>query len=281
MEVLNGLSFDIEDWFQVENLRTVCPREQWNTLECRVEKNTARVLDLLRHHNQRATFFVLGWIAERHPNLVKKICSDGHELASHGYGHDLICQLGPEKFRSDIKKSKETLQKIANQEVLGYRAPNFSITEKTVWAIDILKEEGFSYDSSIFPTSFHNRYGFSGLKKRTVFRYQNGLWEIPLTVYPMGKLNWPLAGGAYFRLLPYSLFSSLLRRLNRTQGIVFYLHPWELDPGQPRMKVRSSYAFRHYANLRLTEKRLSLLLRDFRFVPLKQIYQKEAGVVVS
>jgi polysaccharide deacetylase family protein (PEP-CTERM system associated) len=271
MDVLNGLSFDIEDWFQVENLKEVISCRDWDCCDLRVIQNTRKILRLLDQYQTRATFFILGWIAERCPSLVKEIDADGHEIASHGYGHELVYELTPEEFYSDIERSKKVLESITGRPVLGYRAPSFSITPKSEWALGVLKDLGFAYDSSIFPTSFHKRYGFNGVSSLP-FRFGNGLLEIPLSTYRFGGANFPLAGGGYFRLFPYGYFRHFFQRLNK-QGkpIVFYLHPWELDPGQPRLKVRLNYRLRHYVNLEKTEKRLERLLREFRFVPLSDI----------
>jgi polysaccharide deacetylase family protein (PEP-CTERM system associated) len=266
--VLNGISFDIEDWFQVENLKEVISCNDWECCELRVVQNTRKILRLLERHQTRATFFVLGWIAERCPSLVKEIADDGHEIASHGYGHELVYKLTPEEFYSDIERSKKVLESITVRPVLGYRAPSFSITPESEWAIDVLKDFGFAYDSSIFPTSFHNRYGFNGISCLP-FRFGNGLLEIPLSTYRLGGANLPLAGGGYFRLFPYSYFRHFFQRLNKQgKSIVFYLHPWELDQDQPRLKVSFNYRLRHYVNLEKTENRLEKLLKEFRFVPL-------------
>jgi len=268
MSILNGLSFDIEDWFQVENLKDAISFKQWEGCDLRVIQNTRRILSLLEKHQTRATFFVLGWIAEKCPSLIKEITAGGHEIASHGYGHELIYKLTPNEFHKDIKRSKEILESITATPILGYRAPSFSITPESKWAIDVLKDLGFTYDSSIFPTSFHNRYGFNG-SSSLPFRFGNGLFEIPLSTYRFGGANFPLAGGGYFRLFPYAYFRHFFQRLNKHgKPIVFYLHPWELDPGQPKMKVRFNYRLRHYVNLEKTEKRLEKLLKEFRFVPL-------------
>lgn len=271
MSVLNGISFDIEDWFQVENLKGVISCSEWERCDLRVVQNTKIILELLGRHQTRATFFILGWIAERCPFLVKEIVDGGHEIASHGYGHELIYQLTPENFRRDLQRSKDILEPIIQNAVTGYRAPSFSITPESEWAIDILKNLGFTYDSSIFPTSFHHRYGFNGISPLP-FRFGNGLLEIPLSTYRFGRANFPLAGGGYFRLFPYGYFRHFFQRLNK-QGkpIVFYLHPWELDPGQPKMKVRFNYRLRHYINLEKTQTRLEKLLKEFRFVPLRDL----------
>ncbi len=267
--VLNGLSFDVEDWFQVENLKEAISRDQWESCELRVVQNTRRILAILERFEARATFFVLGWVAERCPALVKEIAGSGHEIASHGYGHELVYNLTPEVFYADIRRSREILESIIAKPVYGYRAPSFSITPKSEWALGVLKNAAFLYDSSIFPTSFHNRYGFNGTS-RLPFQFRYGLTEIPLSIYHFAGADFPLAGGGYFRLFPYFYFQLFFRRMNN-QGkpIVFYLHPWELDPEQPRMKVRLNYRLRHYVNLGKTENRLEKLLKDFSFVPLR------------
>jgi len=266
--MLNGISFDIEDWFQVENLKEAISYNDWEGCDLRVVENTRKILKILERHQTLATFFVLGWIAEKCPSLIKEIAAEGHEIASHGYGHELIYKLTPETFCNDLQRSKEILESITSKRVFGYRAPSFSITPKSEWALDILKSLGFTYDSSIFPTSFHHRYGFNGVSS-SPFKFSNGLIEMPLSTYRIGGANFPLAGGGYFRLFPYSYFQRFFRRLNKqSKPIIFYLHPWELDPEQPRMKIRFNYRLRHYVNLEKTEGRLEKLLKEFRFVPL-------------
>jgi polysaccharide deacetylase family protein (PEP-CTERM system associated) len=265
MSIINGLSFDIEDWFQVENLKGAIALDQWDACDLRVVQNTRRILQLLDHQGTKATFFVLGWIAERCPSLVSEIAAGGHEIASHGHSHELVYKQTPEAFHDDISHSKAILESITGRQVLGYRAPSFSITPETPWALDILKDLGFVYDSSVFPTSFHDRYGFKG-SSRFPFRFENGLIEMPLSTVKVGKANVPVAGGGYFRLYPYSVFRHCCKRLNSDgKSVVFYLHPWELDPEQPRVDIRYQYRFRHYVNLGKTEKRLACLLNDFRF----------------
>jgi polysaccharide deacetylase family protein (PEP-CTERM system associated) len=268
----NALSFDVEDWFQVENLKPAIPRKLWDTLELRVEANTRKILALLREHHAKATFFILGWVAERCPELIRDIDRDGHEVASHGYGHHLVYSMTPADFREDVLRSKRTLENLIGKPVEGYRAPSFSITPETPWALDILKDAGFGYDSSIFPVSLHDRYGFPGASARP-FAWPNGLREIPLAVYPIGKYFLPAAGGGYFRLFPYRYFRHAFMRLNRNrQAFTFYLHPWELDAGQPRVRVPWFYRFRHYVNLDKTEGRLRRLLSDFRFTTIARAY---------
>jgi polysaccharide deacetylase family protein (PEP-CTERM system associated) len=269
----NGLSFDIEDWFQVENLRSVFPREQWAAQPLRVEASTRKILALLRANETKATFFFLGWVAERCPQLVRDVDREGHEVASHGYDHELVYNMTAESFRADIRRSKRQLEDIIGKPVWGYRAPSFSIVRESMWAIDVLKDEGFIYDSSIFPVSFHDRYGFS--ERGTLpFHWPNGLLEIPLAVYNLSKYSLPVAGGGYFRLFPYAYFKFLLRRLNAKRNpFTFYLHPWEFDPNQPRVPAPTFLRFRHYVNLHRTEKNLSRLLSDFAFERLAVVYR--------
>lgn len=267
----NAISFDIEDWFQVENLRGVVRKEDWDKYDLRVENNTRKILEILKKYEVKGTFFVLGWIAERCPSLVREIDAGGHEIASHGYGHDLIYNLTPEAFYNDIRRSKEVLEFITGKPVCGYRAPSFSITPESKWALEVLKSAGFLYDSSIFPTSFHNRYGFNG-SSSSPFCFGNGLVEMPLSTYRFCGANFPVGGGGYFRLFPYSLTQVLLRGLtNSGKAIIFYLHPWELDFHQPRMNIRLNYRFRHYINLKKTESRLEKMLKEFNFSPIKDL----------
>ncbi|KPK96508.1 MAG: polysaccharide deacetylase [Omnitrophica WOR_2 bacterium SM23_72] len=269
--MINGLSFDIEDWFQVENLRQVCPYETWEKQEIRVEKNTERLLELLQKFNQKATFFILGWIAEKKPELVKKIAALGHEIASHGYKHELVYTLTPKEFEEDLLKSKKMLEDLTGQLVIGYRAPSFSITEKSLWAIDILSQNGFKYDSSIFPTSLHDRYGLK-MSSTYTFTFENGLTEFTLSTFRLGGINLPIAGGGYFRLLPYGMLKKFLKKFNE-EGchFIFYLHPWEIDGKQPRVNIKYSYRFRHYINLDKTYAKLERLLSEFRFSPLNAL----------
>jgi len=275
--MINALSFDIEDWFQVENLKGVVSYGDWESAELRVEANTEKILALLREHKVKATFFILGWIAEKRPSLVKAIHDEGHEIASHGYAHELVYDMTREAFREDIDRSKGLLEDITGEKVRGYRAPSFSITADSLWALDILKEKGFSYDSSVFPVSFHDRYGLDGCDTKA-FRWPNGLLEVPLAVYKVGGFALPLAGGGYFRLLPYAYFKYFLGKLNRrNEPFTFYLHPWELDPDQPRVRLPLGYRFRHYVNLNLTERTLRKLIRDFDFQSIGSVYGVDAG----
>src|SRR4030043_1750010 len=200
MNILNGLSFDVEDWFHVENLKGAISFSEWDYCDLRVVENTHRILNILDQYQTKATFFILGWVAERCPSLVKEIAERGHEIASHGYSHELIYKQTPEEFHEDIRRSKDILQSITSEPILGYRAPAFSITSESDWALDILKNNGFAYDSSMFPTSFHNRYGNNSngnSNERFPFRFSNGLVEMPLSTVKLAGKNIPVGGGGY------------------------------------------------------------------------------------
>lgn len=270
-EVRHCLSFDIEEHFQVSNFASTIPRGDWERLESRVERNVYRILDLLSNRSVRATFFVLGWVAERHPQLIRRLAAAGHEVASHGYGHQLVTEQRPAVFRDDVRKAKAVLEDIIGQPVLGYRAPSFTIKSETQWALPILVEEGYVYDSSIFPV-IHDRYGMPGAVPwcHEISTTSGILWEVPPSTYGILGGRFPVAGGGYFRLVPYSLLRLMLRRVVATGNpLVMYLHPWELDPEQPRMDGPLFSRFRHYLNIEKTEPRLRALLSDFRFGPVR------------
>ncbi len=272
--MINYLSFDIEDWFQVENFKFCVSPKDWDKYELRVVENTNKILTLLSTHDTKATFFVLGWIAKNCPALVREIHRQGHEIASHGFGHELVYNQTPEEFEADVRLSKELLEGIIHTEIIGYRAPCFSITQDSLWAFDILKKVGFRYDSSVFPTSFHDRYGFEGMGNFSK-KFNNGLLEIPISTFRLSdQLQLPLGGGGYFRLFPYLYFKSLFKILNkRREKFVFYMHPWELDIGQPRVHAPFLFRVRHYVNIKSTAAKLEKLLNDFRFQPLNRIEQ--------
>ncbi|BBM84817.1 XrtA system polysaccharide deacetylase [Candidatus Uabimicrobium amorphum] len=269
----NIMSVDVEDYFHVANFANKISLHDWDSYPLRVEQNTQRILQIFAQHNVQATFYVLAWVAERCPQLVREICQQGHELACHGYAHQLIYEQGPQAFREDIKKAKCILEDISGEQVIGYRAPSYSITNKSLWAIDILYEEGFRYDSSIFPTH-HDRYGIPQAKRhRHLVKYNtHALQEFPPSTVPIGKWNFPIAGGGYFRLFPYSITKKSIEFNNREQQpFVFYLHPWEIDPQQPRIKgISATKRFRHYVNLHSTEKKLRRLVQDFSFTYTKE-----------
>ncbi|MCP1677203.1 polysaccharide deacetylase family protein (PEP-CTERM system associated) [Natronocella acetinitrilica] len=265
----NALTIDVEDYFQVAALSETIRPEDWNQHELRVEKNTHRLLDMFDEVDVKATFFVLGWVAEACPRLVPEIVKRGHEVASHGYSHQLVYEQTPDVFRQETARSKTILENQAQRPIIGYRAASYSITKESLWALDILAEQGFVWDSSIFPVK-HDRYGIPGAERwphRLETPSGHELIEFPLTTLKIGPLNLPIAGGGYFRLYPYAFSRAGLGRVNRAdeQPFIFYLHPWELDPGQPRIKASWKSRFRHYNNLDKCEGRLKQLLKDFEF----------------
>ena len=267
-----AMSIDVEDWFQVQNLQAGVPRDSWETQERRVERNTDRMLQLLSDAGAQSTCFILGWVAERHPKLIKRIAAQGHEIASHGWGHELVYEIGPDRFRKDVGDSKRLLEDLTGERVHGYRAPNFSICD---WAIDVLQGEGYTYDSSSFPVVAHDRYGrLSNVPAgEPIYELREGFTEVCVSVLPAAGKPLPWGGGGYFRMLPYSLFRWGVRRiLDSGTPYVFYIHPWEIDPGQPRVKgLRRSHAFRHYVNLGVCERRWAQLLRDFRWTTVQDL----------
>lgn len=275
------LSFDVEEHFQVSGFESPMRRKHWENFESRVEQNTDAILDILAARRFKATFFVLGWVAERNAGLVRRLAAEGHEIASHGYGHELITAQTPQAFREDIRKAKRILEDLIGGPVYGYRAPSFSITQETRWALPILVEEGYAYDSSVFPV-FHDRYGMPGANpQRHQLETSSGtLWELPPSTIKVGGVRVPVAGGGYFRLFPYPMLRWMLRRIEgQGQPLVVYLHPWELDPGQPRMQGPMLSRFRHYVNIGKTKERLASLLSDFDFGPLQAAIPAVASAV--
>ena len=269
------LTVDVEEHFQVSAFDSPSRRQSCAVVESRVERNTARVLELLAERGTRATFFVLGWIAERHPELVRAIVREGHELASHGYAHEVVTAQTPETFRNDVRTAKRVLEDIAGEPVLGYRAPSFTITARTLWALPILREEGYLYDSSIVPIR-HDRYGLPGADPapHPLSTPAGVLWEIPPTTVELGRVRLPVGGGGYLRLYPFAMFRWLLRRAARTgHPLVVYFHPWELDPEQPRMAGNLLSTFRQYTNLSKTAGRVRRLLEDFAFGPVREVVE--------
>jgi polysaccharide deacetylase family protein (PEP-CTERM system associated) len=266
--IVNAMSIDVEDYFHVSVFDGVVPRTTWDQLESRVCANTLRLLDMFDEFDVRSTFFILGWVAERYPGLVRDIAWRGHEVASHGYAHRLIYDQTPAAFRHDVRRAKRVIEDACGRPVRGYRAPSYSITPRSLWALDILLEEGHEYDASIFPIR-HDRYGIpvSGRKPYLIERQTGALAEVPGSTTRLGPLNLPVAGGGYFRLLPYAWTRWGISRVNRVDGLpaVFYLHPWEIDPDQPRLPASRLGRLRHYRNLQHTEARLRQLLTDFRF----------------
>jgi len=262
------MSVDVEDYFQVSAFDDVVDRRDWEKLPSRVVQNTSRLLDLFDEFGVRATFFVLGWVADRFPELVKRISLAGHELASHGYHHRLVYTQTPDEFREDVRRSKRLIEDLSGQAVRGYRAPSYSITRESLWALDVLIEEGYAYDASIFPIR-HDRYGIPDAPRHPHQRSSASgqLTEAPPSTVRMGATNFPIAGGGYFRILPYWWTRWGISRLNHRerQPAIFYLHPWEVDPEQPRLPASRLSRFRHYRNLDKTEPRLRALLSEFRF----------------
>ncbi|HOX90188.1 MAG TPA: DUF3473 domain-containing protein [Burkholderiaceae bacterium] len=272
-EVVNALSIDVEDWFQVSAFAPHIDRADWDRLPCRVERNVDRLLELLAGSEARATFFTLGWIAERYPQLVRRIHAAGHEVASHGYGHLRASEQTREQFRNDIRSARALLEDQAGAPVRGYRAPSFSIGRDNLWAFDELAEAGYRYSSSVYPVA-HDHYGMPEAP-RFPWQVREGLTEIPVTTARMAGRNWPAGGGGYFRLAPYAVSRWAIARVNREdrRPAIFYMHPWEIDPGQPRMNgVGFKTRFRHYLNLERTERRLGRLLDDFRWGRVDQVF---------
>ena len=269
----NAMTIDVEDYFQVEAFASTIDRSDWETLPRRVEGNTERLLQILAESAVEATFFILGWVAERHPQLVRRVVAGGHEVASHGSGHLRVDRQSPEEFRDDVRRAKQVLEDLGGVPVRGYRAPTFSIGGGTKWAHAILAEEGYRYSSSVYPVK-HDLYG-TPEAPRTPFSPVPGMLEIPLISVRMLGVDMPVSGGGYFRLLPYPVTRGLLnyaRRVNRSPA-VFYLHPWEIDPEQPRHKSAPwKSRFRHYLNLDRTEPRLRRLLRNFTWTRMDRLF---------
>ena len=276
--ITNALTIDVEDYFQVSAFAPYIRRQDWDARECRVERNVGRILELLAERDIKATFFTLGWIAERYPQLVRNIVAGGHELASHGYGHERASDLSPEAFSQDIQRAKALLEDLGGTPVIGYRAPSFSIGTSNLWAFDKLARAGYRYSSSIYPIK-HDHYGMPD-SPRFAYRVGAGLLEIPVTTLRVGKRNLPSSGGGYFRLLPYALSRWMLKRVNREdrEPAIFYFHPWEIDVDQPRIAgIDAKTRFRHYVNIGRTEGRLQSLMRDFRWGRMDQIFLPNAS----
>ncbi len=273
--VLNAMSVDVEDYFHVAALARSIDRSDWDRMEYRAENNTRVLLDLFDEFGLKSTFFVLGWVARRSPALIREIHDRGHEVASHGMSHKLVYDQSIEEFTAETRESKALLEDIIGGPVLGYRASTYSITRRSLWALDVLKEAGFQYDSSIFPIR-HDLYGIPDAPQApAVIPTPKGMSivEFPMSTAPMFGVKLPVSGGGYFRLLPYWLTRAGLRKLNHSQQrpFVFYLHPWEVDPRQPRVKTGWKSRLRHYTNLEHTAARLRRLLGEFRFAPLRTV----------
>ena len=277
--ITNALTIDVEDYFQVSAFSPYIARADWEARECRVERNVDRILALLDEHDTQATFFTLGWIAERYPSLVRRIAEQGHEVASHGYGHERASDLSEAAFRADIQRAKGLLEDLSGAEVAGYRAPSFSIGPSNLWAFDCLARAGHRYSSSIYPIH-HDHYGMPDAP-RFAHRAADGLIEIPITTLRLFKRNLPSSGGGYFRLLPYALSRWMLRRVNAADGesAVFYFHPWEIDLHQPRIAgIDARTRFRHYLNIHRMEQRLDSLLGDFHWGRMDHLFLQQRAV---
>ena len=272
----NAMTVDVEDYFQVSAFEPYIAKEQWDSLPHRVERNTHRILDLFKEKNIKATFFTLGWVAERYPDLIKRMVKDGHELACHGYEHIRVTEQTPEQFRADVSKTKKLLEGLSGEKVKGYRAASYSIGANNLWALNILLEEGFEYSSSIYPVK-HDIYGMPDAP-RFVFEpiEKQNFKEIPITTIRFGGKNFPCGGGGFFRFYPYALSKWAINRINtqERESAIFYFHPWEIDPKQPRihglnLKTRT----RHYLNLNRMENRITRLLTDFKWDTMENVFQ--------
>lgn len=278
--IINAFTVDVEDYFQVSALAPAITRESWATREYRAERNTDRVLSLLAERGVHGTFFVLGWIAEKSPGLVKRIAAAGHEIASHGFAHELIYLQSPAAFRIETERAKHQLEDLVGAPVIGYRAASFSITRESLWALDVLIDLGFEYDSSVFPIR-HDRYGIPGAaKEHGAITAPSGraIVEFPMAAAEYFGLQLPVSGGGYFRIFPYWLSRAGLQRINSRQRrpFVFYMHPWEIDPGQPRVRVGPVSRFRHYTNLHRFENRLKRLLGEFQFTTMREVLESRS-----
>ena len=271
----NALTIDVEDYFQVSAFAPHIKRSEWNTRECRIERNVTRILEMLSHDQTKATFFTLGWIAERYPQLIRQIADEGHEIASHGYGHERASDLTEDAFFSDIHRAKVILEDLCGSEVKGYRAPSFSIGAGNLWAFDCLAKAGYRYSSSVYPIR-HDHYGMPD-SPRFAYSVRPGLVEIPVTTLRALGRNLPSSGGGYFRLLPYALSRWMLNRVNTgdQQPGIFYFHPWEIDVAQPRIEgIGRKTRFRHYVNISRMEGKLAQLLEDFKWGRMDEVFRR-------
>jgi polysaccharide deacetylase family protein (PEP-CTERM system associated) len=284
-KIKNGLSVDVEDYFHAEAVAAHTGRQDWDGMKSRVVASTHRVLDLLNVHHTRATFFVLGWVAERFPELVREIQDGGHEVGCHSYWHRLVYTLTPQEFREDTCRAKDAIEAATGAKVIGYRAPSFSITGDSLWALDILAKLGFEYDSSIFPIR-HDFYGIPN-HPRFLCRYEGSdaarLVEFPMSTMRIASMNFPFGGGGYLRMLPQRYTRRAFRRVNEQEKrpAIAYLHPWEIDPEQPRLNLPLKSRLRQYTNLSGMKARVEMLLRNFRFVPLCELLTQESQEAVQ
>ena len=271
--IVNALTIDVEDYFQVSAFAAHIDRADWDRRECRVERNVGTILDMLDAHGTKATFFTLGWIAQRYPALVRSMVARGHEVASHGYGHQRASDLTPQEFSQDVVLAKRILEDLCGAEVVGYRAPSFSIGATNLWAFETLAAAGYRYSSSVYPIR-HDHYGMPD-SPRFAYPVGAGLLEIPVTTLRVFNRNLPSSGGGYFRLFPYALSRWMLRRVNHGDGqsAIFYFHPWEIDVDQPRIAgISAKTRFRHYVNIPRMQARLTRLLGDFRWDRMDRIF---------
>jgi polysaccharide deacetylase family protein (PEP-CTERM system associated) len=275
--ITNALTIDVEDYFQVSAMAPYIRRDEWDSRECRVERNIDRILGMLAQHSTQATFFTLGWVAERYPAMVRRIVEQGHELASHGYGHQRASDLSEAEFFDDVQRAKGILEDIGGQSVLGYRAPSFSIGTGNLWALDTLLKAGYRYSSSIYPVK-HDHYGMPDAP-RFVHEVRPGLLEVPPTTLRLFDRNLPSSGGGFFRLLPYSVSRWMLQQVNArdAESAIFYFHPWEIDAEQPRVAgIDAKTRFRHYVNIERNERKLDRLLSDFRWDRMDRLFLKSS-----
>lgn len=274
MKRVNAISVDVEDYFQVSAFEESIRRDQWDSIEHRIKGSMDKVLQIFADRNTQATFFMLSWLAERYPELVKQIVGQGHELASHGSSHHRVTDLSKKEFKEDIERSKKILEDLSGVEVKGYRAPSYSIGESNVWALNIVAEAGYQYSSSIYPVK-HDHYGFPNAPRFAFKDTQTGLVEIPITTMKLANRVFPAGGGGFFRLYPYALSRWIISRVNKVdqQSAVFYFHPWELDPSQPRQaNLSAKTRFRHYLNLHKMESRIKRLINDFHWGRMDEIF---------
>lgn len=275
------MTIDVEDYFHVSAFTSIVQRSDWDRLESRVCASTDRLLTILDRAGVRATCFVLGWVADRYPDLIARICAAGHEVASHSYDHGLVYDRSPDDFRRDLARARDAIERACGITAVGYRAPSYSITERSLWALDVLVEEGYDFDSSIYPIR-HDRYGIPSWRRHIHAVEANGrrIVELPGSTIRRLGTNLPMGGGGYFRLLPYRWTSAGIRRLNEVerQPAIFYLHPWEIDPGQPRLPAPPLTRFRHYRGLESVEARLERLLDEFRFGTISEVLTESAPI---
>lgn len=272
-KLTNIMTVDVEDYFHVGAFEKVIKRENWDTLEYRVPKNTLKVLKLFDKFEIKATFFMLGWVAKKSPQLVKTIVSEGHELASHGFWHQRVCVLSREEFYQDLKDSKAILEDLSGRLIKGYRAPSYSINHQNQWAFEVIEDLGFKYSSSIYPI-LHDHYGWPNAPRFKFLSTPKGLIEIPISTTYLGNKKVPAGGGGFFRFFPYKFSKMLIDKVNikEQQPAIFYFHPWELDPEQPKQKGTLKSNFRHYLNLHKMEARLNRLLNDFRWGSIENVF---------